>query len=460
MLQRNPPEAVRPSPWSTPPRLIVAVAVALTLLAGCRSTTTEAEDEDPQPMNVLFIIIDTLRTDHVGSYGYERDTTPNLDLLELESARFERAYSHSPWTMPSIASIWTSQDPKQHGLAVWRDVLGEQHVTLAEVLQENGYRTEAVVSHDIIVAKYGFGQGFDVYDSSALRLGKSLQIKSSEHVTDCGIEALDRAGDEPFFLAMHYFDPHKRYLQHEEFRFGRFKMDRYDAEIAYTDHHIGRLLDHLTLAGKADDTIVVVIADHGEEFKDHGGRLHGWKLYDEVVWIPLLIKVPGFEPQLVDTVVTESDVAPTLLQLLDIPIPPSFHGQPFAVEEDHFVVRDDRTVYLETYFMGEVCKRGVLHDDHKLIHDCNNDHWSMFDMVRDPGGSRTCSTTPIWARWPSTRPPRPGTRRCGRCCWRTTPWTPPSPACGSSPRRRRSACAAWATSTERPGRRRPRADQR
>jgi len=329
----------------------------------------------------------------MGAYGYGRNTTPHLDEFAKQAAVFEKTYSHSPWTMPSIASMFTSLSPREHGIAAWKDPLAKSFITLAEQLKNNGYNTYAAVSHDIIIPRYGFGQGFDEYDTSILKKGKSLNIFSSKHITDYGIRTIDKqTKGAPFFMFLHYFDPHKKYFTHKDHKFGDTPLDKYDSEIAFTDHHVNRLLEHLNKKGFGEDTIVVFVADHGEEFGEHGGRYHGWKIYNEVVHIPLIIKVPGFKPQRVPTVISESDIPPTLLNLVGVQVPDQFQGKSISFSGKKFTPEKGRTIFMETYFMSEVCKRGVLKDDWKLILDCNNSSWGLYDLSKDPGENKNLAT--------------------------------------------------------------------
>ena len=257
--------------------------------------------------------MDTTRADHIGSFGYERDTTPHLDRLAKQSTLFEQAYSHSPWTMPSMASMFTSLPPRDHGIVRWEQPLPTALITLAEHLQEHGMRTAAFVSHVIFQPEYNYNQGFEHYDDSVLKKGRPVQISSAKEISDLAISWIEENSDEPFFTWLHYFDPHSHYFGHPEFDFGSEAIDRYDSEIRYTDEHIGRVLGTLEQLDLWDNTIIIFVADHGEEFLDHGGRRHTKTLYNEVVRIPLTVYVPGFRPARIDTVVTQRP--PLLLPL-------------------------------------------------------------------------------------------------------------------------------------------------
>jgi len=359
-------------------RIFILAAILLPAAAGCSSSSSTAK------YNIVLILVDTLRADHLGCYGYQRPTSPNIDRLAKESTLFEQAFSHSPWTMPSGASIMTSLPPRDHGITNWKQPLAERHLTLAEQLKKGGFATAAVVSHFIFEPKYNFNQGFDFFDYSVLEKGHPKKIHSSGEVSDIAIKQLDELGESgnPFFLWLHYFDPHNDYLKHEGHDFGDEEVDRYDSEIAFTDHHVGRVLQKIEALGLRDKTIVVFMADHGEEFRDHGGLRHSRTLYSEVLRIPLIIHTPGFSPQRIKTTVKESDLAPTLLTLIGQSVPKAFAGETFTIKGDKIKVDAPRTVFAETFRMAK--KKGVVHDNWKLIHDLKKKRYQLFNLETDP----------------------------------------------------------------------------
>lgn len=296
----------------------------LCLLAACGGPAP------PRPANLLLIAVDTLRADHLGVYGCPRGTSPRLDAFAEGAVVFDDAQSSAPWTLPSFATLLTSLPPLTHRAVSWNRRLDGSFHTLAEVLQEAGYETAAIVSHTPLASVFGLNQGFDVYDESRVDVpGKTRDTISSPGVTDRAIALLDtwsrKGAERPWFLWTHYFDPHSAYLPHEGFteRFtgGRHPAaprDLYDGEIAFTDAHIGRLLDAVDSLGLAKRTVVAVVADHGEEFFDHGSTGHGKTLYRELVHVPFLIRAPGIEPRRVGGLVRLLDFVPTVLDLLGI----------------------------------------------------------------------------------------------------------------------------------------------
>lgn len=341
-------------------------------------------DKAPAPSkNILFIVVDTLRADHMGIYGYERETTPALDWFAKDAVVFNRAYSHSPWTTPSVASMFTSLVPRDHGIKTIKQPLELRFLTLAEHLKTHGYHTEAYVSHVVFRPRFNFNQGFEVFDYSVLEKGKPSTITSSEEISDLAISSLNRNIAQPFFLWLHYFDPHSQYIRHKQYRYGRKPMDRYDGEIRFTDYHIGRVIDTITQLKLLEETVIVFLSDHGEEFLDHGGRYHARTLFEELIHIPLIIRVPGYKPAQIDTVVAEIDIAPTICKLVGVPVPEEFKGQSFGIKDKSFHIPENRIIFAETYKRGD--KRGVLHENWKLIHDREIKRFELFNLKSDPG---------------------------------------------------------------------------
>jgi len=283
--------------------------------------------------NLLLITIDTLRVDHLGAWGYERATSPGIDEFARESVVFENAHANSAWTLPSLASLMTSLYSSTHACWTFKSRLGDSFTTLAEILSGHGYVTAAVATHAFLAPRHGLHQGFQHYDQElVLEWMNSHQRITSPRVTRKGMAWLEgrRSESDPWFLWVHYFDPHRVYKRHEGIseRFGvEQPVDLYDGEIAFTDRAIARLLRQLEELGLARDTIVVLWADHGEEFGDHGGKYHGKTLYSEITRVPLIIRAPGFEPRRVTQAVRSVDVLPTVLELMGLPAPADGEGQ-------------------------------------------------------------------------------------------------------------------------------------
>jgi arylsulfatase A-like enzyme len=364
----------------------VATAELLLLASLCLGC---AERARPRP-NLLFISIDALRADRLGAWGYGRAISPHIDAFARGAVVFENAQAQSSWTLPALASVMTSLYSSTHRCWTFLNPLGEAHETLAERLHAEGWKTASVASHVFLGRRYGLHQGFASYDESLVKknLARSHEAVTSPQVTRKGLGWLAQQRDrpEPWFLWLHYFDPHALYLAHEgvSAAFGtKEKHDLYDGEIAFTDRAIGRLLAGLTSLGMAERTVVILFADHGEEFGDHGGTAHGHSLHRELLHIPLIIHAPGFAPRRVSAPVRQVDVMPTALELLGLPIPeglegtslvPSMRGEPLL---DLPVLGELRQSRLHR---GDSLQRGGW----KLMVNRVRQRAALYDLRRDP----------------------------------------------------------------------------
>jgi arylsulfatase A-like enzyme len=299
---------------ATFPRLLPVLAC----LAACSA-------EAPRRPNILVVSIDTLRADHLGCYGYERPTSPAIDAIASQAVVFEDAHSSASWTLPSFASLFTSLYSTTHGCWKVDSRLESEHDTLAEHLRDAGWDTCLVVPHMFLSGQYGLQQGFTHIDDSLVRTAiESNKVVSSPAMTEKAIAWLERKrgspDDSPFFLWVHYFDPHDLYLPHEGIseQFGTTEeIDLYDGEIRFVDMHVGRLLARAKeLFG--DEVVVAIVADHGEEFGEHGHKRHGYSLYQEAVHIPFILRAPGFGPARVPDLVSNIDFMPTILELAGV----------------------------------------------------------------------------------------------------------------------------------------------
>jgi arylsulfatase A-like enzyme/Tfp pilus assembly protein PilF len=301
---------------------------ALLALSGCARA--------PEHPDVVLVTIDTLRADRLGCYGDTTGGTPVLDALARDGVRFERASAASPVTLPSHATILTGRYPAAHGVrnnATF--TLAPSETTLAEALRPVGYRTGAFVGSWILSKAFGLGQGFEAYDDRfdgpgavapapgpAARGAKPTE-RRAEAVTDAALAwARAQPRREPVFLWVHYYDPHVSYQPPSPW-LERFP-DRYRGEVAYTDHELGRLLEGLRAGGRGGEPLVIVVADHGEAFGEHGEHQHGLFVYEPTIHVPWLLAWRGRVPAggVVAEEVTIADVAPTILGLLGLrPLP-------------------------------------------------------------------------------------------------------------------------------------------
>ncbi len=302
------------------------LGAALWLLPGLALPGCNLIDTSPKPpadaTSVVLVTIDTLRADHVGAYGADFARTPTLDALAAEGVLFETAITATPLTLPSHATLFTGQDAPQHGVrhnGTFR--LAEEATTLAERFQAAGWSTGAFIGAVVLKARFGLAQGFDVYDDDVQ--GKKsapggFVERTAGEVVDAATAWLDRT-EGPFFLWLHVYDPHMDHRAPEPFA-SQFPDRPYDAEIAYTDAQMGRLVEHLRARGRLDDTLVVMTSDHGESLGEHGERTHSTALYDSVLKIPLILRGPGLPAgRVVPGVVRLKDVAPTILGQAGLP---------------------------------------------------------------------------------------------------------------------------------------------
>lgn len=392
-----------------PSRLWLAFALLVWLASGCGSPP-------PTRSNVVLIVADTLRKDHLGAYGHTRPTTPNVDSLAASATRYTRAFSQASWTTPSVAALLTSQYPSRLDILDVPHRLKSDFELLPEVLQANGYVTGGIISHDFLGSEWNFDQGYDEFYEE---LAQGHYFVSSPQVTDRAIDFIDRHLDQPFFLLVHYFDPHHVYRTHDGFDFAtpldyqgglrrnmtlRALRERdedsiektdvdylealYDSDVAFTDHHIGRLLDHLRQTQLFDSSFLVFTADHGEEFFDHRSFGHALTLYDEVIAVPLIVKYPNQEePSVSPRLVGLIDVFPTIVDLLDISPSRALSGESLLAEREQAQRPAERTLFSETSRHG-LMLRAAIRSQYKLIADLGQQQTMLFDLDADPGEQR------------------------------------------------------------------------
>ena len=310
----------------------------------------------PPPRNVLLITIDTLRADHLGCYGYTGIQTPAIDALAKEGIRFEWAFTPVPITLPSHVSIMTGMNPASHGVLNNGEYRLDNSVkTLAQILRQHGLATAAFVGAFVLSRQFGLDQGFERYDD-ALRPTQEgaheafslYNERKGEMVTEASIQWLKKENPNRFFLWVHYFDPHFPYDPPQAFK-SAYPDHPYDGEIAYTDHCIGLLLKELADLKVLEDTLVVLVADHGESLGEHKETTHGIFLYDATVRVPLILHYPGLHHSGVQSSEQHSleqhpsgllpqgsvfsqpvktlDILPTILDLLEIPHPAGLQGK-------------------------------------------------------------------------------------------------------------------------------------
>ncbi len=297
-----------------------------------------ARRKDREDLNVLFILIDTLRGDRLGSYGYERDTTPELDALAATGIRFDRHLAQSSWTKASMASMWTGLYPLANGVVKFDDIVSDQARMPAETLKAAGFRTVAIYRNGWVSPNFGFDQGFDVYTRPApTRIPPSVrrenptiaQLGTDEDVVRSAQEFLRVHGHERWFLYLHLMDVHEYLYDEDTALFGGSYSDVYDNSIRWTDRALGHLFRTLDAEGFSRNTVVVVISDHGEAFRERGYEGHARLVYKESTEVPFLIRLPfELEPGIVVPGRTRNvDVWPTLYDMLGFETPPGLDGR-------------------------------------------------------------------------------------------------------------------------------------
>ena len=366
----------------------------------------------PKDLNLVLIVVDALRADHLGAYGYERKTSPNLDVLAKEGILFENAWAHAPSTRDSMPAIVTGRWPsalRWDRTGPWPGILSDQP-TIAQLLRRQGYFNGAFYAYAYFDRSdgRGFDRGVHQYDArlAARHVDGQAGASTSEgtsarEMADDGIDFLRIYKDKTFFLTLHFFDPHLAYERHPEAPdFGSSPQDLYDNEIWYTDKHIGRLLraiDELELDKK---TAVFVTADHGEGFGEHGVLAHGNHLYASLTKVPLLARVPGLGSRRVKEVAGHVDIAPTLLNLARGKPQPTFLGRslvdvmsgkkdPAAAEG--FVFQEVGLGPAPSGFFGSrrAERRGIVSASHHLIwHRIPENVVSCYALKDDPQEKR------------------------------------------------------------------------
>lgn len=394
--------------------------------------------------NVVLIGIDTLRADRLSCYGYPQQTSPHMDALAADGVLYRNMLTQSSWTKPSFATILTSLYPSSHTAISKPDRLPQGALTLAEVLQESGYRTAGLADNINIAPLFGFDQGFDTYTylepelplwandvSSELALYQAArrgyyllaggQVRVQEYYQDAATvtaEATDWIAahqEERFFLFLHYMDPHDPYMVHPYNGEGYARVNNqnpdpalastfstlYDGEVSYVDEYMGELFAFLKEAGLYDDTLIILTGDHGEEFQEHGGWWHGQTLYEEQLRVPLIIKYPGGARAgtVLEEYARSLDIAPTVLDVAGLAIPETWQGRTLwsATEPPAYL-------FAEEELEGNVI-RAVRQGDYKLIL-ANRDNprglpaEALFDLAADPGEQR--NQAPEETAWVST----------------------------------------------------------
>jgi len=342
-------------------------------------------------LNLLLIIVDTLRADRLGYSGHKVQT-PNIDRLAEEGTRFLNAISQYPMTLPSHVSLFTSTFPQYHGIKNNGNYyLGESYTTLAEMLKERGYLTSAFIGAVVLESKFGLAQGFDHYDDSfkTPEFLKSLEAQNlAEDVFESARSWFLKNHQQKFFMWVHFYDPHAPYTPPPPY--DKIYPDPYDGEVAYTDLYVGKLVNMLEEKGLVGKTLIVFTSDHGEGLDEHDELTHGVFLYDTTLKVPLIFHCPRVIPRnkVIKSQVRIVDIMPTILDILDIEVPPSLQGKSLLPMMDKRA-SEGYDSYAETYFPylsnGWSPLKCIRTTRYKYIEAPKPE---LYDLEADPGETR------------------------------------------------------------------------
>ena len=355
----------------------------------CKKKSVYKLDENI-PYNLLIITIDTLRADRLGCYGYKEAETPNIDRLAANGVRFENCYSSIPLTLPSHCTIFTGREPITHNVRNNGSYfLNKSEDTFPELLKSHHYTTAAIISSWVLHSKFGLDQGFDYYDDL-------LDIKEMAGNPDVEITAdvvykkfrhwLEMNHNQKFFSWIHFYDPHSPFQPPGEYG-KRFKNHPYNGEISFVDFFIGKIIEDLQVKNIIDKTLIIVTSDHGEAFGEHKEIGHGIFCYEESLRVPLIFyNPPTFKKGRVVSQRTRLiDIMPTILELMQIEIPPTIKGNSFAQLLFENIEMSDPTVYFESLFGKEEMNwaplTGIISENYKYI---SLPEPELYDLKNDP----------------------------------------------------------------------------
>lgn len=346
---------------------------------------TQVKRKGPKP-DILMVTIDATRVDHLSFLGYQRTTTPNIDKLAKNSVVFTWAFSQDSGTGPSTWALMAGKTPFQVRLTEanrFPPKYAEGEVRLAQVLQDGGYSTSAINCARMFGKKrWNIREGFDSYNMVCGRKDKQV----APIVLKKALVRLRKVakGDKPFYLWVHFLDPHYPYENHAAYEFGDEPIDNYDEEIRYTDEHIGKLLKAARKLKRDRPLYIVVHADHGENFNEHGKAPHARTLYKEVTHVPIIINGPEVKPRLVDAPVALGDLYPTLIDLAGLKIP---EGCTMVSQARVLFGEDasyDRLVFQEnSWSRPRRHVKGAVGARYHMLVDLTNNTTELYDMVED-----------------------------------------------------------------------------
>ena len=384
--------------------IIFCSIAGLCFLAGCKGNNKNKP-------NLLFITVDTTRADHLGCHGYSNAHTPNLDNLANKGVLLENAISCIPMTLPSHTTMFTGLIPPEHGIRVnAENGLSENIPTLAEILKAHSYNTGAVTASTVVDGAYGLNRGFDNY-SDNITLSSNILYRCGQKVADYSItwlkSVINDKDEKPWFLWAHFFDPHEPLHLQSEFA-QAVKKNAYDSEIAYMDKHIGRILSFLNEAEEMDNTVIVVVGDHGEGLGDHGEDTHAFYIYQSTQHVPCIISWNNRLPNgsRISPFISLADIMPTLLDLMGVdpqiykPRNDNRNKALLKASERSFaaILQDpsrsysQRPCYVESlwgyHMLNWAPLFGIIDQNHKFIQAPRKE---LYNLMHDPGELKNIS---------------------------------------------------------------------
>jgi len=387
--------------------ILLLLIVAISIYAFYSFYSFQNKETLCKDCNVILIALDTLRLDHLGIYGYAKNTSLNIDKLTSSGIVVKKATTQATYTLPSFMSVFTSLYPSVHSIGNIDDnqSLNLGIITLPEILHKNGYYTNAFVDAPYVGSFYGFSRGFDSFDEKSVLEGNGGIAARNERI----YPLLDNLKSKKFFLFLHYMDIHAPYGQSEQYvsafeknysgnvdltnkqeedlRILNLTTDDwnhivagYDGNILYTDYYLGQLFSKINQLGLSNNTIIIIFSDHGEELNEHGSLGHGYTLFEEVTHVPLILSIPHSYSRTLNQPVELIDIAPTLLNILGIPAPSQFQGIDFLNSPI-----SNRTIHSE---LGSANLSSIRMNNIKVIYNRTSDKLSLYNLDSDPHEQR------------------------------------------------------------------------
>jgi len=400
----------KPSAKTSRNSIITAFSLIFFLIMLNTGLIIDKKINPPPGPNIILISVDSLRADHLSCYGYTRKTTPNIDSLASEAILYKNAISSAPWTSPAISSIFTSRHPTILGFATQNITILAEYLTLTEILRENNYLTKGIISNPQLSTATNINRGFNSYDESPIRL-----TVSSPKITEKAIAFIKKNKNNKFFLYLHYNDPHLIYELHESFNyysrkyFGKinsklsirelrglaksftkedleYLIACYDSEISFTDKYLGILFKKLKEMNLYNRSLIIFVADHGEEFCERGDHWigHSKTLYQELIHVPLIIKLPEkTRAKILNERVGTIDLAPTILHYLGLSFPR--HNQ----QNKNLIPFTNNDKTYNNLAISATTRRGfdlqsLTWNKWKLLCDLGKNSNKLFDLKNDP----------------------------------------------------------------------------